>query len=147
MEVGGANGFVMLGSKVFCVVVSKVFDAWLPVYVELALFDAVTDPVEAHVDSFGSALFHGVVDYSGCARVVYLNGGGRLGPTKFEESCADGACILCVVEASSNFSFGGGRHDVAEDAADDVNGAVERGRGGFGVVGWFGAEKKYAAGS
>ena len=42
-------------------IVGNIGYAWLPVYKELAAAGAVTDPVEAHVDGFGSLLFDGVI--------------------------------------------------------------------------------------
>ena len=44
---------------VFCRVVTKVNGARGPVDMELSLVDAVSEPVEAHVNGFGSVLFYG----------------------------------------------------------------------------------------
>ena len=45
----------------FCKIISKVSFAWCPDNFDLVLFDSVSDPVEAHVDGFGTFLFRGVV--------------------------------------------------------------------------------------
>ena len=47
----------MFGEKI-----CKVLEARAPIYQELALTDAVTDPVEAHVHGFGAASFDSIVD-------------------------------------------------------------------------------------
>ena len=59
-------------------VVSQVDSSRCPVDVELVLFNAVVEPVEAHVDGFGSVLPDGGVDNDvGCA-IVGADGSGRL---------------------------------------------------------------------
>jgi hypothetical protein len=51
---------------VLCKVVCIVVGAGLPMNEELSLADTVADPIKAHVDGFGSALFDGGVCYAGC---------------------------------------------------------------------------------
>ena len=46
--------------KWLCKEVCKVVGAFTPRNNELLLFDAVADPVEAHVDAFGAFRFNGV---------------------------------------------------------------------------------------
>ena len=69
-------------------IVSKVASARCPVNVELALFDAVSDPIEAHVHGFGADLFHFVVDDAKSGGVVGLGWGWRLGMSHFSKGCA-----------------------------------------------------------
>ena len=83
---------------VFGEVVGFVECASAPIDDELALADAVTDPVEAHVDGFGSALFYGVIGDTGGCVVVSDNGSGRLRVAEFFEARADGTCFLAVVK-------------------------------------------------
>ena len=59
-------------------VISKVVGPSLPMDDKLVLGDAVADPIEAHVDSFGSALFDGVVGYALGTFIVGDDGSGRL---------------------------------------------------------------------
>ena len=50
----------MVGSAVvFCGVVAKVNGARGPVDMELPLIDAVAEPIEPHVNGFGTVLFDG----------------------------------------------------------------------------------------
>ena len=46
--------------KWLCEEICKVVGAFTPRNNELLLFDAVADPVEAHVDTFGAFRFNGV---------------------------------------------------------------------------------------
>jgi hypothetical protein len=116
---------VMFGRVVFCEVTSKVFVAWAPVYAKLILLDLIVDPVEAHVDGFRATLLNCVVDDSSSAGIVNLDGGWWLWPTKkFFESSLDGRGVLGIVEACSNVSLSGRGHNVAQDAADNVDWTV-----------------------
>jgi hypothetical protein len=36
-----------------------------PMYAKLALVDAIVDPVESHIDRFGTTLFYCVIDDTG----------------------------------------------------------------------------------
>ena len=63
-------------------VVSLVGGARAPVDSELALLDAVLEPVEAHVDGLGTTLFDCAVHDALCAFVVGLDGSGGLGMAK-----------------------------------------------------------------
>ena len=62
----------------FCEIIAQVFSAGAPVYVELMLMDAITDPVEPHIHGLGAALFHGVVCKAGGCGVVGFDGRGWL---------------------------------------------------------------------
>ena len=56
------SDLTMVGSAVvFCRVVAKVDGTRGPVDVELSMVDSVAEPVEAHVNGFGSVLFDGGV--------------------------------------------------------------------------------------
>ena len=79
-------------------VVSLVGGARAPVDSELALLDAVLEPVEAHVDGLGTTLFDCAVHDALCAFVVGLDGSGRLRMAKFDEGLVDGAACLGIVE-------------------------------------------------
>jgi hypothetical protein len=60
-KVPGPHQAVMSGRVMFSEVVSQIGSAAAPVDKELALEDAVFDPVKAHVDGFGAALFDSVI--------------------------------------------------------------------------------------
>ena len=53
-------------------VVRFVEAAALPIDMELALADTIANPVEAHIDSFGTLLFDSVVGDAGGSAVVSL---------------------------------------------------------------------------
>ena len=48
---------VMVDGVMFCVVVTHVVGPWGPKNVKLFLVDSVLDPIESHVNGFGSDLF------------------------------------------------------------------------------------------
>ena len=84
-KIVGAHINVVLSGMMFCVVVCIVFAAFAPIDEELIVGDTVADPVEAHVDGFGSALLDGVVGESNCNFIVGLDGSCRLGMAHFDE--------------------------------------------------------------
>jgi hypothetical protein len=121
VEISGPHVLMMFGREVFCKVVGQVFVAGAPVYAKLTLLDSITNPVKAHVNCFRVTLLNRVVDDSSSAGIVDLDGGWWLRPTKFFESSLDGRGVLGIVEACSNFSLSGRGHNVAKDAADNVD--------------------------
>jgi len=74
IEIRGADGLVVVGWMVFCKVIRLVDLARRPVYVELLLSDAVTNPVKSHINSFGVFLLDGVVGKSITCTVVNFDG-------------------------------------------------------------------------
>jgi hypothetical protein len=70
LDVDGASGTVVLIGVMFGKVVGSVGDAAAPVDHELALADAVADPLKTHVHGFGSFLFDRVVGDAGGSAVV-----------------------------------------------------------------------------
>ena len=63
------------GPEVFGEVVGPIHCTWRPAYAELTLLDTVTNPIESHIDCFGSFLFDRVIRDAGGACVV--GGDGR----------------------------------------------------------------------
>ncbi len=59
-------------------VIGVVVETAAPVDDEFAVGNAIFDPVETHVDGFGSALFDGVVGDSGSTSIIRLDGGRSL---------------------------------------------------------------------
>jgi hypothetical protein len=73
-----------------------------------------------------------------------LDGGRWLRTAKFDEHVADGDNILCVDKKGANFGFSNGGHNILEDLADGVDGAVEAGLVVWcfcGIVGFIAEEK------
>ena len=64
------HNIVMGRRVVLCEVVTKVSAARFPINVKLALPGAVLDPIEAHIDGFGSFLFYCAVCETFCGRVA-----------------------------------------------------------------------------
>ena len=60
MDIPRAYMLMVTGFVVLAEVVSFVLLARPPVDKEVSLLDSVADPVEAHVNSFGSSLFYDV---------------------------------------------------------------------------------------
>ena len=89
------------------------------------LAHAVTNPIEAHVNGFGSALFDRVVDNTGGAGIVGLDRCGRLRMAHVMECSAEPSCILSIVEEGAQFGFRGRGEDDGHDAAGHVDGAIE----------------------
>jgi hypothetical protein len=90
------------------------------------------------VNGFKATLLYGVVDDSSSTGIVDLDRGWGLRPTKLFESSTDRSGILGNMKACSNFGLSGRGHDVAQDAADNVDGAIQW--GGWRIVcksGWF----------
>jgi hypothetical protein len=113
---------------VFREVVGPVGRAAFPVDDELALADAVTDPVEAQVNGFGALLSDGVIGNTHGTLIVSLDGCGGLGMAQFGKGGAEHRGILSIDEEGSEFGFGGRGNNDAKDVAVHVDGAIE-GRG------------------
>ena len=63
-----------------------------------------------------------------------MDGGDRLGISEFDKGGTNGDSLLAVEECGSDLGFRGGRHNVAHDLVDSMDGAVE-GRIGVGSMG------------
>ena len=73
---------------------------------ELVLFNVVVEPVETHVNGFGSVLSDGGVHDAICSVVVCLDGSGRLWMAQFLECCSHGDGKFGIHVEGSNFGFG-----------------------------------------
>lgn len=105
-------------------IIGFVQGAGFPINMELALADAVANPVEAHINGFGAFLFDSVVGNASCSTVVCYNGCGRLRMTEFLQADSKGARIFAIVEKGGKLSFGGAGDDFAEDLAENIDGAI-----------------------
>jgi len=73
--------------------------------VELLLVDAVSEPVEAHVDGFGSVLSDSRVHDAVGSAVVCSNRGGRLRMAQFCQCCSHGDGFFGIHIEGSNFGL------------------------------------------
>ena len=118
VQVGGTHFDVMCWRVVLALVVGKIGGSRLPVHFELALFGSVLDPIEAHIDGFGSLLFDCVISDVRGSAVVGLDRGWWLIVAQFFETGSNkGAGFFSVVEQCAEFSFGDAGNDFAEDLA------------------------------
>jgi hypothetical protein len=133
------------GRVVFGVVVGKVFVAFAPVDKEVALADAVSNPIEPHVHGLGAALFDGVVADACCTCVVGLDGSCWLGVSHVLEDGSEHCGFLAIVKEGGEFNFGGGGEDREEDGGENVNGAIVWwwGRVGRWCFGWVGETRAH----
>jgi len=92
-------------------VVSEIVLTFGPVDEELALMNAIADPVELHVHCLGATLFDGVIGDSGGCTVVGLHWCRALLETEFFQSSANRYGFLAVVEEAGGFRFGGAGDD------------------------------------
>ena len=83
MEIGRSDGAIMGCVVMFREIISLVESSGTPINLELALSDAVFDPIEAHVDGLGVLLLDGVIANAGGGAIVRLDGSGRLGMPEF----------------------------------------------------------------
>jgi hypothetical protein len=148
-KVPGPHLAVMSGRVMFSEVVSQIVSAAAPVDKELALGDAVSDPVEAHVDGFGAALFDGVVGNARGTGVVGLDGSGWLGMSHLGEGGPEPGTIFGIVEEGAKFGFGGRGDNSFDDGAVDMNGTIERRRSRVGIrgCGWIFGKRAEEEGS
>ena len=114
LQVGKAHKAVMVRRVVLGEVVSKVSAAGFPIYEKLALPDAVLDPIEAHVDGFGSFLFDCVVREAFCGGVVDADWNRWLRVPKFCEGSAYWHGLLTIMKSGADFGFSGRRHHVVD---------------------------------
>ena len=89
----------------FGVVVTVIGRSWRPEDVKLLLVHSVLDPIEAHVDGFGSGLFTGGVGDGHGSGIVDLDRGGGLDVAHFGESGAQWDSFLAIVEEGTDLGF------------------------------------------
>jgi hypothetical protein len=130
-------------------IIGKVVAAASPVNVEVALFDSVLDPIESHVDGFGSSLFDGAIGNARGAGVVSLQGSGALWVAHVDESSAQSFGVFSIEEEGAELGFSGRRKDDFHDRRENMDGAIEWWRFCVGIrlgiwIGGFGAEEVVA---
>ena len=108
-------------------IVTNVSAAGFPINEKLALPGAVLDPIEAHIDGFGSFLVYGAVCETFRGRVVGADWSWWLWVPEFLEGSAHWHGLLAVVKSGTDFSTSGGRHHVVKDLGDGMYRAIKRG--------------------
>ena len=101
--------------------------AGFPINEKLTLPGAVLDPIEAHIDGFGSFLFYGAVCETFRGRVVIADWSWWLQVPEFLEGSAYRHGLLAVVKSGTDFSLSGGHHHVMKDLGDGMDRAIKRG--------------------
>ena len=129
VQVGRAHKAMRVRRVVLGEVVTEVSAAVFPINEKLALPGAVMDPIEAHVDEFGSFLFYCAVGEAFGGGVVDADWSRWLRVLEFCEGSAYWHGLLTIMEGGANFGFIGGRHHVVKNLGDGVDRAVEKGVG------------------
>jgi len=125
MEVQRARAPVNGRSKVLCVVVGKIANVRLPLDDELAILDAILEPIETHVNGFGAFLFNRSIEDATGNTIVSCDDSGRLGPFHFMESLPEWDSGLGIDESRAGLGFSGQIEDVAHDASKDMESPIE----------------------
>jgi hypothetical protein len=102
---------------VFGGIVGKIELAFDPADLKLVLADTVTDPVEAHVNCFGSFLFDRVVGKARGSTIVGDDRRGGLGVAHFFKANAQCGSFYAIVETTCKLSFSGTSHNFTQNLA------------------------------
>ena len=108
-------------------IVTEFSAAGFPINEKLTLPGAVLDPIEAHIDGFGSFLLYGAICETFRGRVVDADWSWWLWVTEFLEGSAYCHGLLDVGKSGTNFSLSGGRHHVVKDLGYGMYRSVKRG--------------------
>jgi hypothetical protein len=85
----------------------------------------LVEPIKAHVDGFGVALFDSVINDAGSTTVVNLEGCRWLWMAHLVQDDTEGNALLAgIEETGAQFGFSGGSQDNVKDGAEDMDGAV-----------------------
>jgi hypothetical protein len=88
-------------------IISFVEIAAFPINTELALVEAVANPIKVQVNRLGMLLVDSVICDAGSSTIVGDNRGGRLAVAKVFKADSKWAGLFNIVEEGSKFSFGG----------------------------------------
>jgi hypothetical protein len=132
-QIACAHHFVMGEGMMLGKLVGEIDFTGTPMDDELTLFDSIADPVETHVNCFGSALFDCFVGNASGTGIVSLAWCCCLRMSHLLECNTEWDAVAIVVEHSAEFGLGGRGQDVPYNGADSVNGAVVWWRCGIGV--------------
>ena len=101
----------------FCEIIPHVLASWFPINKKRLFFNPILHPIKLHVHCLGNFLSNCSGDDTLGRVVVYSYWYWRLGKTEFVECNYWGYQCLPIVEQSSDFLFGRGRHHMLEDSA------------------------------
>ena len=107
-------------------IVTEVSASGFPINEKLALPGAVLDPIEAHINGFGSFLIYGAVCETFRVRVVDVDWSWWFWVPEFLEIRLYQHGLLAIVKSGTDFGFSGGRHHVVDDLGDCMDRAVKR---------------------
>ena len=102
---------------VFTEIITTISFTGAPTNMELVLGDAITNPLIACVNSFGSFLLDAIVGDTPCSVVVRDNRGWALGMSEFFETEPERDSFACIVINRSEFAFGARAENFLEDSA------------------------------
>ena len=91
------------------------------------MLGAVLDPIESHINGFGSFLLYGAVCKTFRGRVVDADWSWWLRVPEFLEGSAYWHGLSDIVKSGTYFCFRGGRHHVVEDLGDSMDRTVKWG--------------------
>ena len=98
LQVLEAFALVLHCWMMFGEVVRSIVVCFTPVDTEVAVADAVTDQVEAHIEGFGAELLDSIIGNACCVIVAGINYCWRLRVLKCEKSCSDGGSLFSIEE-------------------------------------------------
>ena len=124
IEVRGTNGLMMRCRVIFGEIIGTVCFAFAPIDFELALANAIANPLEAHTNGLGLFMFHGISGDAAFRFVVGCHWGCRLGMPHFFKGNAQSTGFLAVEKERAEFGFGGAGKNFAHDVAKDLDGTV-----------------------
>ncbi len=110
---------------VFCVVISLVLGASIPVVSKLVLRGTAAEPPETHIHHLAPTQNNSVVNSPCSCEVVGLDGALGLGPSHINEGLAVWNHFACSDEEGSKFRFGSGCCNKLDDLGNGEDRAVE----------------------
>jgi hypothetical protein len=110
---------------VFCVVVSPVLGASIPVVSKLVLRGPAVEPPKTHINHLAPMWNNSVVNNPCSCGVVGLDGALGLGPSHINEGLAVWNYFMCSDEEGSKFRFGSGCHNKFDDLGNGEDRNVE----------------------
>jgi hypothetical protein len=106
VDVNVAHSFMMRRRMVFFEIIRQILKARAPVYVKLALFHSIFDPIKAHVHGFCTFLFYCTVDVSCCSGIIRFHWCGGLWVPQFLQCCPEDCSFFDFYENCPNLCFG-----------------------------------------
>jgi hypothetical protein len=101
---------MMLRRMMFCEIIREILKSRAPVYVKLALFHSIFDPIKAHVHGFFAFLFYCTIAVSCGSGIIRFHWRGGLFVPQFLQCCPEDCPFLGVYETAP----------MSASAADDM---------------------------